>query len=309
MCQYCIEGGVLIPLLEAAYVGEVKKIDGWYISSCIQEEDNLYTAVDKARGFEDCCSIDIVICRLYEEFIFYGFDNLLYKKITTVFGSDFVDVFLKQRNALNNKQKISVIWENLYNKENYQNDLLWNNFISAKTELIEFSLDVLNFYYDWWIKGNKSETSYPMKRLEETGIIFPVGHMLQKESEIFDALFPWVYFSLMYLAKYNSSPDLIEKIALYSSKQMPGIGGYDLWLQRRAFIFFIQKLGMINALKKIEKIRIELIYYALLKSKIPIRETTEAIKILRKNRAKFYVMGTYNVDEYISNMEKVMLKD
>ena len=28
MCQYCIEGGILIPMLESVYMGEIPKIEG-----------------------------------------------------------------------------------------------------------------------------------------------------------------------------------------------------------------------------------------------------------------------------------------
>jgi hypothetical protein len=305
MCQYCIEGGILIPMLESVYMGEITKIEGLNISSYIKEGENLYVAVDKAKGFEDYCSIDIIICRLYEEYIFHGFNNLPYKKITAVFGSDVVDIFLKQRNALNKKQKISVIWENLYNREIYQNNRQWNNFMSAKTELKEISFVILNFYYDWWIKGHKKVTSNPMKKLKKTGILNPIGNTPQKKWDSFCALFPWVYFSLVYLYKYHNDTELIEKIALHSPNGVPGMEGDELWLQRKAFIFFIQKVGIINALAKIDEIRVQLIYYALLKCKVSEDEIKIIVELLRENPDRFGLGD--EVDYYISQIEDVII--
>ena len=70
MCGYCIQGAGLIPALESAYKGETVKIDGLYISNCLKEEDNLYIAVDKARGSAYLNDFrEIVICRLYEQYI------------------------------------------------------------------------------------------------------------------------------------------------------------------------------------------------------------------------------------------------
>lgn len=307
MCGYCIEGAVLIPALESAYKGEIVKIDGLYISNCLKEEDNLYIAVDKARGFAYLNDFrDIVICRLYEQYILHGLDNVLYKKITLVFGRDVVDVFLKKRRGLNNKLKVSRIWEKLYDKEIYQNHQQWSNFMSAKTELIEVSLDLLSFYYDWWINGHNREISDSMKRLKKTGIMDPIEDTPQKEWEKFYALFPWFYFSLMYLWKYHSNTELIEKIALHCPKGVPDFEGYDLWLQRRAFVFYIQKVGITKALKHVDKVRIELIYYALLKCKVSIDETKIIIGLLKKNIDRFTFGG--DAEYYISKIENIIAK-
>ena len=70
MCGYCFEGGILIPALELAYTGEKTKIDGFYIANYLQEENNLYLAVDEAKKFESRNDYaGIVLCRLYENYI------------------------------------------------------------------------------------------------------------------------------------------------------------------------------------------------------------------------------------------------
>ena len=307
MCGYCIECGVLIPALESAYKGETVKIDGFYIANYLQEEDNFYIAVDKAKEFENFNDFsDIAICRLYEQYILYGLDNALYKKITSIFGHDVVDVFLKKRRALNNKQNVSAIWEKLYDKEIYQNNRQWSNFMSAKTELIEISSNVLSFYYDWWIKGHKKEISDPMERLNETGIMDPIENTPQKEWEKFYALFPWFYFSLMYLWKYHSNTELIKKIALHHPKDVPDFEGYDLWLQRKAFVFYIQKVGITKMLKHVDKIRFELIYYALLKCKVSRDEIKTIIRLLRENQDRLVL--DEDAEYYISKIEDVITK-
>ena len=148
-CGYCIEGGVLIPALESAYKGAKPEIDGFYIANYLQEENNLYLAVEEAGKFE--CRSDftnIVLCRLYEKYILSWVDNVLYKKNTSIFGHDVLDVFLKKRNELNKKRYVSKIWEVLWNKEIYQDNRQWNILIYDKAGLIEGSLKILNFYYD-----------------------------------------------------------------------------------------------------------------------------------------------------------------
>ncbi|GAB6146636.1 hypothetical protein JCM12294_40770 [Desulfocicer niacini] len=72
----------------------------------------------------------------------------------------------------------------------------------------------------------------------------------------------------MYLRKYNRNSELIEKIALYCPNDVPDFMGYDLWLQRRAFVLYVQGVGIIEVLKHVDEIRPELINYALLKCRV-----------------------------------------
>ena len=302
MCGYCFEGGILIPALELAYKGEKTKIDGFYIANYLQEENNLYLAVDEAKKFESRNDYaGIVLCRLYENYILSGVDNVLYKKITSIFGDDVVDTVLK-KSSLDSKQYVSRIRKKLCDKEIYQNNRQWDNCISGKTELTEDSLKLLNFYYDWWIEGQNKRKSEGLLRLRKTGIMDPIADTPKTEWERFYALFPYVYFSLIYLWKYHSDIELIEKIALHCPDGTPDFEGYDLWLQRRAFAFFIQKVGIIKALEKADQIRVELIYYALLKFKISSDEIKIVLGLLRENPGRFAAFDE-EVEYYISQIE------
>ena len=307
MCGYCIEGGVLIPELESAFNGKKTKVESLYLTNYLQEENNLYSAIDEAKKFESRNDFaDIVLCRLYEKNILYGADNILYKKIITVFGHDVVDTVLKKRSGLNDKLYVSRIREKLSDKEIYQNNRQWNSFISDKPELIEDSLKLLRFYYDWWIKGHNKRRSDPNLRLKKTGIMDPIADTPKKEWERFYSLFPCLYFSLIYLWKYHSDTELIEKIALHCPKGVPDFEGYDLWLQRKAFIFFIQKVGIIKALEKTDQIRVELIYYALLKCKVSSDEIKIIVGSLRENPGRFAAFDE-DVEYYVSQIEDIII--
>ncbi|MBC2704290.1 hypothetical protein [Desulfobacula sp.] len=306
MCGYCFEGGVLIPALELAYKGEKTKIDGFNIENYLQEESNLYLVVDEAKKFE--CRNDyagIILCRLYEKYILSGVDNVLYKKITSIFGDDIVNTVLK-KSSLDSKQYVSRIRKKLSDKEIYQNNRQWDNCISGKPELIEDSLNLLNFYYDWWIKGQNKRKSDSLLRLKKTGIMDPIANTPKTEWERFYALFPLVYFSLTYLWKYHSDTELIEKIALHCPDGTPDFGGYDLWLQRKAFVFFIQKVGIVKALEKIDQVRIELIYYTLLKTNFEIAEL-EIIKKVVVSFEKNHVVSSCEYEDVLSIIDDLIL--
>lgn len=311
MCGYCIEGGIVIPVLESAYKGEIARLDVtdnfedfFYILSRLQEEDDFYIPVDEVKKFDDIYKFkDIAVCRLYEQYILHGWDDDFYKKIIAVFGHDVMDVFLQKTRMQDNNQKTSKIWERLCDKETYQNFEKWNHFISAEIELINFSSELLSFYYNWWIKGNEKEISDPGERLIKTGIMDTIVDTSQEEWEKLHALFPWVYFSLMYLWKHDGHSELIGKIALHCSNHTPCFEGYDLWLQRRAFVFYIQRVGIINVLTQhVDEIRLELIYYAVLKCKATRDEAKIIIGLLRENQDNF-TFGA-DVEYYISKIEK-----
>jgi len=314
MCGYCIEGGTLIPALELACKGKKPKIDSlfpgidsFYIANYLQEENNLYLAVDEAKKFEYRNDFsDIVLCRLYEEYILFGADNVLYKKITSIFGHDIIDTVLIKRSGLNNKRYISRIRKKLCDIKKYQNNLQWDNFISDKMELMEDSLKLLNFYYDWWIEGQNRRKSEGLLRLKKTGIMDPIADTPKTEWERFYALFPYVYFSLIYLWKYHSDTELIEKIALHCPKGVPDFEGYDLWLQRKAFVFFIQKVGIVKALGKIDQVRIELIYYTLLKINFEVAEL-EIIKKVVVSFEKNHVVSSCEYEDVLSVIDDLIL--
>jgi len=308
MCGYCIEGGFLIPALESAYVGGIPaENDDFYLWGYLQEEENLYSVIEIAKESDDCHeAMDIIFCRLFENYILYGFDMVIFKKMTSTFGPGVLDSFIEKRIDLNNEGHMSRIREKLCDKKNYQNDQLWKGFISDKAKLIEDSLKLLSFYYDWWIKGHNKKESDPYLRLKKTGIMDPIADTPKNEWERFYAMFPLVYFSLMFLWKYDSDTELIEKIALHCPKGVPDFVGYDLWLQRKAFAFLVQKVGLIKVLEKTDQIRVELIYYALLKCKPPIDEIKIVLELLREIPGRFAHFNE-DVDYYISQIEDVII--
>lgn len=74
-----------------------------------------------------------------------------------------------------------------------------------------------------------------------------------------------IWFALVFLVKHQPDSDLFTRIALNSAANLRSMDGYDLWLQRRAFLACIQHHGVGFVLAHDKDLRRELIYYALLK--------------------------------------------
>lgn len=93
MCGYCIEGSVTLGFVESQDV----ELENNWVPIYLQETTDLSAMVKKTMAFDRLANaIDIVFCRLYEQFINAGF-NGLYQYIEATFGQISIDGFLYGR--------------------------------------------------------------------------------------------------------------------------------------------------------------------------------------------------------------------
>ncbi|MBF0121612.1 MAG: hypothetical protein HQK79_22500 [Desulfobacterales bacterium] len=315
MCGYCIESNYTIPAIESVCLGggtmQNHNVDPLYLPNFLQEEQNLLLAVEKVKeiyAFDGY--LHIVLCRLFEENILHGHYEERFDKVVSTIGYAQFFEFLEKCLLLLGKYKIGDKWERIYHQDIYQDMQRWNSFILNQSELIDEAINLLNYYYDWWIKGYNKMESDPNKRMAETGIMDPIDNTPLDEGEKFYTIFPLIYTSLIYVWKYGNGTDFIKKIAVNNPKWCPSFFGYDLWLQRKAFYLYVEKVGLLHALKLTNKIKIrfEPVYYALLKHKINKNDNDliEVMEILNKNSNMFYSDGRFIKDD-VSKIIRFML--
>jgi hypothetical protein len=113
--------------------------------------------------------------------------------------------------------------------------------------------------------------------MKKTGIMDPIEDTPPKEWNRFYLFFPAVSFSLSFLSRHQSRSDIIKRIAIETPQNVPHFSGYDLWLQRKAFIVCLNEYGIQFIIDHYDKLRFELICYALLKNAI-------------SNKSEFYIL-------------------
>ena len=134
----------------------------------------------------------------------------------------------------------------------YHDTSCWEALIAKTDQLILESNKMLKLYCRWWIDDREDETSNPTSQT-------------MNDEASFYQLFPVIWFSLMVLLKHQSDSDMVKRIALETTHHLHDFDGYDLCLQRRAFLACIRHHGVAFVLEHDEDLRRELIYYALLK--------------------------------------------
>src|SRR5690606_16103324 len=90
----------------------------------------------------------------------------------------------------------------------------WNQFIADKERVFRNSLDLLNFYYDWWLLGIGKEKEELEERIEEVGVTDHIDNTTLAEWNKFDSLYPAVSFSLSFNIHHHSDAGIIQKIAV-----------------------------------------------------------------------------------------------
>lgn len=264
MCGYCVEGGFTIDFIECEKSYKKVELNNILVTTCLQESENIPEIICELKKFDNFHgSIEIVFCRIWEMLLFqedYEYSLSLLSEFETASINDF---FIKLKG--NNDHKLC---ESLSNNNLYTDRSNWKNFIKNKPQLIEDSTNVLNDYYHFWILGKGKKTSDPSKRIQETGIMNPIENTIPKDMGKFYSLFPIVYFSLLVLLRYQKDSNIIKLIALENPYDVPDFLGYDLWLQRKAFSTCTKNYGVQFILDNYDNIRIELIYYSLLKESV-----------------------------------------
>ncbi len=135
------------------------------------------------------------------------------------------------------------------------------------------STNMLHFYKNWWLLGkNKEKAESAETRLRETGIFDPIDNTTKHDFEKFSDIFPFVYFSLMFLQKYAPHSELIRQIALTEPHDVPLFTGEDLWLRRAAFTHCAREYGINFLMERLAEISYELICYILLKVDFPLSD-------------------------------------
>jgi len=122
------------------------------------------------------------------------------------------------------------------------------------------------------VLGENKEFSDPGKRMEETGIMDPIENTTPKDWDKFFSLFPVAYFSFLILARHKIDAKILRQIALECPRDVPSFTGNDLWLQRKAFAVCVKYYGVQFILDNYDDIRLEMIYYSLLKESICVAD-------------------------------------
>ena len=156
---------------------------------------------------------------------------------------------------------------------------------TSKKRLTDASIQILTNYYQWWLLGIGKQQSDGLQRLNETGILDPIMDTPTEEWQRFNKVFPTVYSSLNHLLKEDPDNPIIEQIAFTNAEGCPDFEALDLWLQRKAFIHYLQQQGTVKTLNNIVKKgnRIELLWYATMKLNLSGEDVELIIKVLTDN--------------------------
>lgn len=256
MCGYCYEG-IMLHVVETGHRGTKG-----YRFSYLQESDDIKTEI---QHLEDPNNpeplIDLVFCRLYDHYFAHGFDVELFNILQDRFGHEAIQAYFARRQASSSAFKTELGNTNLLSDE-----ACWNQFIADKERIFKNSLELLNFYHDWWLLGIGKEKSYPDEQIEGTEIEDSSVSTTLAEWNKFDLLYPAVSLTLSYIINHHSDAEIIQKIALTNLEDAPDMWGKDLWLQRRTMNACVKRYGFSFIVDNLSQIRYELIYYVLLKA-------------------------------------------
>jgi hypothetical protein len=233
----------------------------------LQEGIDIPKVIDKIKNspfFED--TVDIAFCRAWESVINNHHGNL-FNTIKKTYQPDLIYKFIDKLQDCDVPLVSSVDNKHLYMEKDY-----WDNLFRNAKQLIPESERILNSYYRWWIEGIGKEKPDHNGRFKKPGVMDPIENTAQEDWQRFYALFPIVFFSFLVLSKYKENSDLIRIIALNRPYDVPDFLGNDLWIQRMAFNKCIKLYGIQFIFDNYDQIRLELIYYALLKRSIPITD-------------------------------------
>lgn len=256
MCGYCYEG-IMLHVVETGQRGT-----NGYRFSYLQESEDIKTEIQQLEDPNNPEPlIDLAFCRVYDHYFTHGFDIELFNILQDKFGYAAVQAYFARRQASSSAFKAELSDINLLSDE-----ACWNRLITDKERILKNSLDLLNFYHDWWLLGIGKEKSDPAERIEETGIMDPIDNTTLAEWNRFDTLYPAISFALSYIINHHNDAEIIQKIALTNLEDAPDMWGKDLWLQRRAMVACVKRYGFSFILNNLSQIRYELIYYVLLKT-------------------------------------------
>ena len=256
MCGYCYEC-IILHVVETGHRGTKG-----YRFSYLQESEDIKTEIQQLEDPNNPEPlIELAFCRLYEHYFAHGFDVELFDTLQDRFGHEAIQAYLNRRQASSSE----ILKAELSDINLLSDAKCWNRLIADKEKIFKDSLEILNSYYDWWLLGIGKEKSEPLQRMEQTGIMDPIDNTTLAEWNRFDALYPAISFALSFIIHHHGNSEIIQKIALTNLEDVPDMWGKDLWLQRRAMTACVKRHGFSFIVDNLSQIRLELIYYVLLK--------------------------------------------
>lgn len=259
MCGYCVEGTVLLEYLESKTVESTSN----GLPVILQEAGDYHEIIQRLTTTE-CFgdTIDIAFCRLVSQLIENGFDDDPYRRLGIAYSPSVIAGFLQKLGGLPEDR---LLWRSLGDERLYQDNEAWQQFIN-NTGLIDASERILLDYVDGWLNKNDEDLALPYKAADG-GKDQPAENEPNRDWQWFKENFPIVFFALSYLSKYKPQSKILIDIAL-TNPGVPHFHGRDLWLQRKAFTVCVQQHGFGFIGLHFNRIRMELLAYALLKGNI-----------------------------------------
>lgn len=303
MCGYCIQSECVLPLCESEdfidrFIQEDAKFARLLSPAYLQESKNLPVAIDKIRQFRSVAGFTgIVFCRIWEMLMVHP-SNAIYEILNSHFSTTELNEFLLKLSLNSDELSISLSDIKLYQDVDH-----WNQFISNEKHLIKGTEKTLLSYYSWWLISDDGSVVTSIISKQGSGII--LSNLPDKELNelsIFHSLFPTVYFSFLYLAKYNTDAEIIKKIALNNPYLVPEFEGYDLWLRRKALIVCVKKYGTQFISENYSQIELDLVYYVLLRTKQTKKELAALKKHIIANQYNSVNLESSFVIKVIENM-------
>lgn len=248
MCGYCIEGGVTLDFVESEKVFKEEDLENNLVSMYLLESEDVSGLICKLKKFDNfSSSTELVFYRIWEMLLFQESDSNHQALINELSPESINKFFANVRS--NHK-----IWKPLGESQLYIDNAYWESFIDDKPQLISNATDVLKAYYECWLLGSDKKTNDLAWSVEETD-----------SKTKFTLLFSEVYFAFLVLAK-EKNLSVIQSIALKNAHKAPDFQAYDLWLQRKAFVLCVKIHGVQFIFDNYDDIRLELMYYLLLKN-------------------------------------------
>ncbi|MBK8640475.1 MAG: hypothetical protein IPN92_20125 [Chromatiaceae bacterium] len=301
MCGYCIEGGVTLDFIERQRVSEKLEFENNWVPIYLQESTNFPEIIDRIKAFDNFPgSIDIAFYRLWEAFLNQEHDGI-YHRLANEYGEKAIkDYLVGLKSNYHNEN-----WKFLGDSELYIKKGSWEHYLGNVNQLIDDSESTLKSYLDFWICGENKEISDPEKRIEETGIMDPIENTTPKDWNSFYTLFPVVFFSFLIVKRFKNDSDFLRRIALESPHDVPDFLGYDLWLQRKAFVVCVKNYGIQFILDNYDDIRLELIYYTLIKESFCVADLDEIKDHILSHEHWVNGVDSDSVVELINNLESI----
>ena len=131
-----------------------------------------------------------------------------------------------------------TVFPALFDPETYLNKEAWDSFINREG-LAEECQRVLDFYIDWWIRGNGLKQENFEITTEEGVSAFSLG-ISTDELILFDMAIRLIFFGFLVLAKKSQGAEALKQLVLNQPAGGSSKEALDLWLQRKAaYNFFL----------------------------------------------------------------------